>query len=126
MSAPRFVITSGGPAVVHSSDFSLVTAAKPASAGEVLSLIATGLGPTSPDTDLNTPFPTDSLVGVNSPVTVTANGANAEILGAVGYPGAVDAYQVNFRMPSGVGKGFAAIRLSSACITGEPVNIAVQ
>ncbi len=36
---------------------------------------------------------------VNSPVEVTVNGKAAEVLGAVGYPFAVDAYQVNFRVP---------------------------
>src|SRR5207244_9004612 len=32
MSAPQIVTTAGGPAVIHSSDFSLVTASKPAAA----------------------------------------------------------------------------------------------
>lgn len=46
VTTPQVVQTASGPAVVHSSDFSPVTAAKPAKAGEILSLIATGLGPT--------------------------------------------------------------------------------
>ena len=44
---PEVVQTANGPAIAHSSDFSSVTAAKPAKAGEILSLIATGLGPPS-------------------------------------------------------------------------------
>ena len=36
MSAPQIAITPGGPAVTHSSDFSLVTASKPAAAGRGL------------------------------------------------------------------------------------------
>ena len=39
MSAPQIAATPGGPAVAHSSDFSLVTASKPAAAGEILSLL---------------------------------------------------------------------------------------
>jgi hypothetical protein len=46
MTTPEVALTATGPAVVHSSDFSLVTAAKPAHAGEVLTLFASGLGPT--------------------------------------------------------------------------------
>jgi hypothetical protein len=45
MSWPTVVTTAGGPAIVHSSDFSLVSASKPAAAGEILSMFATGLAP---------------------------------------------------------------------------------
>src|SRR5690242_4293063 len=34
------------------------------------------------------------------PVEVTVNGKSAEVLAAVGYPGAIGGYQVNFRVPS--------------------------
>jgi uncharacterized protein (TIGR03437 family) len=54
------------------------------------------------------------------------NGKAAEVLGAVGYPGALDGYQVNFRMPSDAAKGAASIQVSAAWIAGTPVNIAVQ
>lgn len=83
-------LTLTGPAVTHASDFSLVTASKPATAGEILSLFATGLGPTRPAVDLGSPFPATPLAVVNSPVEVTVNGKPAEVLAAVGYPGAVD------------------------------------
>ena len=105
MSAPQIVITPGGPAVTHSSDFSLVTASKPAAAGEILSLFASGLGPVNPGVDPGQPFPSSPLAIVNSPVEVTVNGKSAEVLGAVGFPGAVDGYQVNFRSASGYRKG---------------------
>ena len=45
LSRPQIQMTGTEPAVVHSNDFSLVTAAKPAKAGELLSLFAFGLGP---------------------------------------------------------------------------------
>ena len=47
MSVPQIVAPPSGPAVFH-ADFSPVTAAKPAKAGEVLILQATGLGPPLP------------------------------------------------------------------------------
>ncbi len=71
MELPQAIQTANGPAVTHSSDFSLVTPSKPAAPGEILSLFATGLGPTSPET---LPFPLALLSAVNSPLTVTVNG----------------------------------------------------
>ena len=89
---------------IHASDGSLVSAAKPAKAGEILSLFASGLGPTRPGVDPGQPFPAAPLQVVNSPVQVLVNGNSADVLYAGGYPGAVDGYQVNFRMPDGEGK----------------------
>ena len=45
MARPEVTMLPSGPAITHSSDFSLVTVAKPATQGEILSLFATGLGP---------------------------------------------------------------------------------
>ncbi len=126
MSAPQILIAAGGPAVTHSSDFSLVTPSKPAAAGEVLSLFVTGLGPTAPAVDPGQSFPSSPLAGVNSPVEVTVNGNSAEVLGAVGFPGSLDGYQVNFRVPPDAAKGVANIQVSAAWITGTPVQIAVH
>jgi hypothetical protein len=126
MESPEIVMASGGPAISHSSDFSLVPASKPAAAGEILSLFAKGLGPVSPGVDPGTPFPSSPLATVNSPVEVTVNGKAAEILSAVGYPGAVDGYQVNFRMPPDTAKGSVNIQVTAAWISGTPVSIRLQ
>lgn len=126
MTTPQIAITPNGPAVTHSSDFTLVSASKPARAGEVLSLFATGLGPVVPAVGPGLSFPSTPPAVVNSPVAVTVNGNPAELLGAVGFPGAVDGYQVNFRMPSDIAKGMATVQVSSAWISGAPVNIPVQ
>jgi uncharacterized protein (TIGR03437 family) len=126
MSVPQIMITAGGPAVTHSSDFSLVTSSKPAAAGEVLSLFATGLGPTVPAVDPGQPFPSSPPATVNSPIEVKVNGNSAEVLGAVGFPGSLDGYQVNFRVPPGTAKGVATIQVSAAWIAGTAARIAVQ
>ena len=126
MSWPEVVMTAGGPAITHSSDFTLVSATKPATAGEILSLFAKGLGPVKPSVDPGQPFPASPPGTVNSPVQVTVNGRAAEMLGAVGYPGSVDGYQVNFRVPPDTPKGVAAIQAVAAWIAGPSVGIAVQ
>jgi uncharacterized protein (TIGR03437 family) len=126
MTTPEILMTQSGPAVAHASDGSLVTTAKPAQAGELLSLYASGLGPTLPGIDPGQPFTADPQQVVSSPVDVTVGGAAATVLYAGGTPGATNAYQVNFRAPDGLQPGTANVQLSAAWIAGSPVKIAVQ
>jgi hypothetical protein len=101
----------------------IVSASKPAVAGEILSLVATGLGPARASLNPGQPFPSSPLAGVNSPIEVTVNGESAEVLAAAGYPAAVDGYQVNFRVPADIAKGAASIQVTVAWITGTSVSI---
>jgi uncharacterized protein (TIGR03437 family) len=126
MSTPEVLIGQNGPAVVHASDGSLVTTAKPAQAGEILSLYAAGLGPTLPGVDPGQPFTADPLQRVSSPVDVTVGGAAATVLYAGGTPGATNAFQVNFQMPDVVQPGVVNLQLSAAWIGGSPVKIATE
>jgi hypothetical protein len=126
MFRPEIIFVPGGPAVVHSNDFSLVTAERPAQAGEILSVFATGLGPTRPAIDPGKPFPTDPLAVVNSPVEVQVNGTQAEVLGAVGQPGSLQNFQINFRVPVDTAPGSATLQISSAWIASPEVKIAVR
>jgi len=126
MFRPEVVITPNGPAVLH-SDFSPVTAAKPARAGEVLITAATGLGPTRPGVNPGQPFPAGPpFQEVNSPIDLTVNGKLAEVINKIGWPGLVDTYRVDFRMPDGIAGGTAAIQLTAAWIAGSPVTIPIQ
>jgi hypothetical protein len=123
---PEILTVGGSPAIVHASDFSLVTPAKPARPGEILTLFASGLGPTRPGVEPGQPFPADSLQVVNSPVEVLVNGMAGEVVYAGGYPGAVDRYQVNFRAPGGASSGSASVQVISAWIGGSAVQIPFQ
>ena len=125
MFRPEVVSTAGEPAVFH-ADFSAVTAAKPAKAGEVLILRATGLGPTVPGIDPGQPFPLDAVQSVNSPVEVSVNGQSADVVNAIGWPGQVDTFRVDFRMPDGAAAGTASIQLTAAWIHGAAVGLPVQ
>lgn len=119
-------MTPSGPAVTHSSDFSLVTSSKPAAVGETLSIFMTGLGPARPGVDPGQPFPSSPLAAVNSPLEVSVNGKPAEVLAAVGLPGTVGGYQVNFRLPSDMAKGTTTIQVSAAWIAATPSAIEVR
>jgi uncharacterized protein (TIGR03437 family) len=126
LKTPEVVATGNGPAIVHASDFSLVTNAKPARAGEILSLFASGLGPTRPGVDPGQPFTASPAQFVNSPVDLLVNGEASEVTYAGGYPATVDTYQVNFRLPADVISGLASVQLSTAWMTGAEVKISVQ
>jgi hypothetical protein len=126
LSRPEIASTANGPAVTHSSDFTIVTPARPAAPGEILTIFATGLGPVQPNVGPGNPFPSDPLASVNSPVEVTVNGTSAEVLAAVGSPGTADGYQVNFRVPPNTAKGAATVQVSAAWIASTPVSIPIQ
>ena len=111
------------------SNFSPVTSANPAKAGEVLIAMASGMGPTRPGVDPGQPFPSfpaNPLQQINSPVDVTVNDQSASVSNAVGWPGLVDRYRVDFQVPAGTASGMATVQLSAAWISGLPVSIPIQ
>jgi hypothetical protein len=126
MEVPQIVSTFGFPAVTHSDDSSFVFFGKPAEPGEILTLLVTGLGPTKPGVNPGQPFPSSPPAVVNSPVTVTVNGQLAEVVSAVGSPGAVDTYQVKFQVPSSTAEGIATVQVTAAWIAGTTVVIPVH
>ncbi len=121
---PAVDITPTGTAVYHGADFSPVTTASPAHGGEILVVAARNLGPTRPDLlpPGSRPFKADPLEVVNSPLAVTVNGNDAEVINKVGWPGKYDLYRVDFRVPPGL----ATVQLTVAWIPGPEVKIAVQ
>ena len=76
--------------------------------------------------DPGKPFPSSPLAIVNSPVVVAVNGSPAEVLAAVGLPGTVDGYQVNFRVPKDAASGSATVQVTAAWIAGPTVSIPIQ
>lgn len=124
-SRPEVVLTPDGPAVVR-ADGKLVSAGNPAQNGDVLTLYATGLGPTTPAVDFGQPFPPGKTYSANAPIEVLVSGQSAEVLYAGGYPGAIDGYQVNFRLPPGLNPGAATLQLTAAWIPGPEVKIVLK
>src|SRR5262249_36648420 len=104
----------------------MVTAAKPAKSGEILTLFASGLGPTRPGVGPGNPFTADPMQIVNSPVALTVNGKSAEVLYGGGFPGTADGYQVNFKVPDDTAASLGRVQLIVAWITGLSFKIAIQ
>ena len=126
MEMPQVVVIAGYPRVLHSRDLSFVAPWNPATAGEVLRLFATGLGPTTPSVGIGQPFPADVTAVVSSPVTVTVNGRPATLLSAIGVSGVVDGYQVDIQVPSDAARGIATVQVTSAWIQGPAVSIPIK
>jgi len=129
MTWPEVALISTGPAVFHASDFSPVTADKPARAGEQLMMSVSGLGPVKPNLDPGKPFPPPAetkIHAVNSPVEVTVNGKAAQVVNAIGWPGMNNVYRVDFVVPDGTAAGMATLGLSVAWINGPEVKIPVR
>lgn len=124
---PSVDMTAAGPAVFH-GDFSPVTSAQPARAGELLIVRTRNLGPTRPDLlpQGSHVFKADPLEQVNSPIEITVNGTAVLAINQIGWPGTTDLYRVDFRVPSGLPPGTARIQLTAAWIPGPEVQIPIQ
>ena len=83
-------MTSDRPSVLH-ADFNPVTQARPARAGEVLIILAKGLGPARNNIP-GQAFPAEPLAIVNSPVEVLVNGGSVAAINQIGVPATPDMY----------------------------------
>ena len=123
MTTPQVAMTPAGPAMEHSADSTPVSAAKPAKAGEVVTIYAFGLGPTRA-VPFGTPYPA-SASPVAAPIDVLVNGSPADVLYAGGYPGSTDGYQINVHLPAGLAPGTAEVKIRSAWIDGSSFVIPI-
>jgi uncharacterized protein (TIGR03437 family) len=114
------------PAVFHSSDQQLVTEDDPAVPGEVLTMLVKRLGPTIPGVNPGEPFPRNPLNIANSPVDVLINGVKSTVIFAGGEPGAVDVYEVDFRVPSTASSGLADVQILAGFIRGTEFRIPID
>jgi len=94
-----FAASDGTAAIVHGSDYSLVTASNPAHAGEVILVYATALGPVTPPVDAGVAAPLSPLSWTVTPVTAQIGGVNATVQFAGLAPGFAGLYQVNVLVP---------------------------
>ena len=125
LASPAILTGATGPLVLHSADWSPLSSTRPAVPGEILTVIAAGLGPTNPGVDPGQAFPNSPLATANSPIQATVSGSSAQVLYAGGYPGTTDVYQVNLQLPPGAQPGTATLQLTSAWQPSMPVQIPV-
>lgn len=125
LAPPTILTNAAGPLVAHSADFSPVSSTKPAVPGEILIVVASGLGPTNPGVDPGQAFPSSPIAIANSPIEATVNGSPTQVLYAGGYPGTTNLYQVNLQLPPTLQPGMAAVQLTSAWQPSNSVQIPI-
>ncbi len=111
-------------AVLKVADYSLVSAANPAHAGEALLVFATGLGQTTPALRTGA-LVSDSGLSQTIPVGVTMGGKSAGVVYSIASPGFAGLYQVAFTVPAGV-SGNVPLQISMTGGTSNSVTIPVQ
>jgi uncharacterized protein (TIGR03437 family) len=104
----------------------VVNANNPATAGDVIVIFCTGLGPTAPTVTTGQQSPQGQTI-VTIPATVTIGGVNAPVQFAGLAPGFVGLYQVNAVVPAGLTVGSAVpVVISQNGVASNSATIAVH
>jgi len=126
ITACLFFTTTGALGSIWHLDGSQVTLTNPSKPGESLSLLAVGLGPTSPAIPTGTTAPTSpTAVTVNLP-SITIDGQSASVEKAQLEPATIGKYRVFFTVPSGVTSGNLSLSLRVGGNTSNTVLLAVS
>ncbi len=113
-------------AFLHAADNSLVTAASPASPGEVVALYCTGLGAVSPVGVTGALASSTTLSHTNLSPTVTVGTTTANVAFSGLAPALVGLYQINFTVPSGTPSGSASVVVTSNGVASNTAKLPVQ
>ena len=116
-----------GPGAVLDSNYSLVTATNPTTAGAYIQLYCTGLGPVTNQPATGAPAPVGLLAETTTAATVVIGNSPAKVLYSGLAPGTVGLYQVNVQVPAGVTTGSAVpVMLSIGGVESNVVTMAIQ
>jgi len=111
-------------AVIKNSDFSLVTPANPAAAGDILLIYSTGLGQTTPALQTGSLRPRNGFNNTAA-VAVSIGGQPANIVYSIASPGFAGLYQTAVATPEGI-HGTVPLVLKANAAASNSVNITVK
>jgi uncharacterized protein (TIGR03437 family) len=118
---------AGQGVIVNNPANQIVSSTAPATAGDVVTVYCTGLGPTSPQAPATGTATPAGLFNATVPVTATIGGINAPVQFSGLTPGLVGLYQVNVQIPSGVTPGSAVpITITQNGVVSNTVTLAVH
>jgi uncharacterized protein (TIGR03437 family) len=124
-----FALPDGHGAILHTSDYSVVTPENPARPGEIVAIYATGLGyvPSPPPTGM--PASASPLSRCGWEYRARVAGVAGETLFCGLAPGYAGLYQLNVRLPQNLASGLHDLVLERAKFSdyyrAPPVKIAV-
>jgi uncharacterized protein (TIGR03437 family) len=111
----------------ENDNFSLVTTANPASAGDTLVFYTTGMGQTMPALVTGQTVPPGPPYYDTAPVTVTIGGLNANVIYSIAAPPYVAGlYQMAVTVPAGLAPGNQPVVASSGGLQSNTVTIVVK
>jgi uncharacterized protein (TIGR03437 family) len=117
---------SGGGAILH-ADYSLVSPAKPAAAGETVLIYLTGLGAVTPTLSDGTAGNSGTLYRANTDLVVYVGGQPATVLFKGQAPGFPGLYQLNVTLPQGLkGPGNLPLAIQTQNAYHDQVDIPIQ
>ncbi len=122
-----FTIPSGGlgnGAALH-ADYSLVSTANPARAGETVLIFLTGLGAVKPSVTAGAPAPSNPASSVSNWVEVYLDGRAAKVSYAGLVPGVAGLYQLNVTIPAGLTPGNIQIEIDTSDSTNVLATLPV-
>jgi uncharacterized protein (TIGR03437 family) len=114
-----FVDADGAPMIQDASSGLVVDAGTPLRAGEVIQVLATGLGRVTPDWPTGEAAPVDSPPAVVAPVTAFLDGTPVRVTRATLAPTLVGNYLVELEIPAFVNRGASELRI---VVNGEESN----
>jgi uncharacterized protein (TIGR03437 family) len=116
---------TGAGAIEHGLTGQLVTAAAPATVGEIISVYCTGLGALNPPAITGAPGPVPPAQTALA-VQVSIGGLPAQVTYAGLAPGFAGLYQINAQVPAGTPSGAQPLQASAGGASSNAVTIAVQ
>lgn len=116
---------SGAGAVLHSSDFSLVSNESPARAGELLFVYCTGLGAVKTTVNAGDSTPSDPPAETVYAPAVSIAGLSAPVTYSGLAPGFAGLYQIKTQVPVGLPTGNRPMQITTLGVTSNIATIPV-
>jgi adhesin/invasin len=111
---------------LKNSNFSLISASNPVSAGEAIAVYATGLGAGSPSVATGALAGANPLSATATTPTATIGGVSAQVAASLLAPGFAGLSQVNVIVPAGAPTGSQSLQLSVGGVQSNAVLINVR
>lgn len=124
--APGILFDGTGGIAYRASTLGLIRPTSPASAGEMLIFMTTGLGVTAPSAETGLILPADAVNPAILQPTVTIGGRPAALTGAFTAPGFLGLYGVIVTVPGGLTSGNQPVVITSGGMPSNTVMIAVR
>jgi uncharacterized protein (TIGR03437 family) len=122
--APQFLTTADGKHVFGTHADGTTLSQSPAAKGEVITLYATGCGPTSPAL-IPGIVPSQALPLGTTP-QITVGGATATVGSATVTPGTGGVYQVSVQVPASATSGDVSVAIQTGTFVSAPALLAVK